>query len=133
MHGQCPIGKESWCYFQRGLANGTKCSTKYAGVSNDVLNKIKPVYLELCDKQILNVSYQKAEHILVHSSVRKSSEPLTCNENAEQALLAAKNAVAEATLERHPIPGAQLSLWMLLEALCLNYHRGINSPFLHET
>ncbi|GFT60688.1 uncharacterized protein TNCV_3584051 [Trichonephila clavipes] len=54
MHGQCPIGKESWCYFQRGVANGTKCSTKYAGLSNDVLNKIKPVYLELCDKQILS-------------------------------------------------------------------------------
>ncbi|GFV33672.1 uncharacterized protein TNCV_4567871 [Trichonephila clavipes] len=53
-HGQSPIGKESWCYFQRGVANGTKCSTKYAGLSNDDLNKIKPVYLELCDKQILN-------------------------------------------------------------------------------
>ncbi|GFW57775.1 uncharacterized protein TNCV_2926941 [Trichonephila clavipes] len=52
MHGQCPIGKESWCYFQRG-ANGTKYTTKYAGLSNDVLNKIKPVYLEICDKQIL--------------------------------------------------------------------------------
>ncbi|GFU19333.1 uncharacterized protein TNCV_3032521 [Trichonephila clavipes] len=23
MHGQCPIGKEIWCYFQRGVANGT--------------------------------------------------------------------------------------------------------------
>ncbi|GFY06797.1 uncharacterized protein TNCV_482021 [Trichonephila clavipes] len=54
MHGQCPIGKESWCYFQRGVVNGTKCSTKYAGLSNDVLNKIKPVYLELCDKQVLS-------------------------------------------------------------------------------
>ncbi|GFX96481.1 uncharacterized protein TNCV_1441551 [Trichonephila clavipes] len=54
MHGQCPIGKESCCYFQRGVANGTNCSTKYAGLSNDVLNKIKPVYLELCDKQILS-------------------------------------------------------------------------------
>ncbi|GFT86906.1 uncharacterized protein TNCV_4300441 [Trichonephila clavipes] len=32
MHSQCPIGKESWCYFQRGVANGTKCSTKYAGL-----------------------------------------------------------------------------------------------------
>ncbi|GFS76605.1 uncharacterized protein TNCV_1622031 [Trichonephila clavipes] len=53
MHGQWPIGKETWCYFQRGVPNGTKCSTKYAGISNDVLNKIKPVYLELCDKQIL--------------------------------------------------------------------------------
>ncbi|GFU53919.1 uncharacterized protein TNCV_3056371 [Trichonephila clavipes] len=56
MHGQCPIGKKSWCCFQRGVANGTKCSTKYAGLSNDVLNKIKPVYLEICDKQILKAT-----------------------------------------------------------------------------
>ncbi|GFU25921.1 retrovirus-related Pol polyprotein from transposon opus [Trichonephila clavipes] len=41
-----------------------------------------------------------------HSSVRKSSE------NAEQAFLAAKNAIAEATLLRHHIPGTQLSLWV---------------------
>ncbi|GFV38496.1 retrovirus-related Pol polyprotein from transposon opus [Trichonephila clavipes] len=47
-----------------------------------------------------------------HSSVRKSSKPLKWNENAEQAFLAAKNAIAEATLLRHPIPGAQLSLWV---------------------
>ncbi|GBM89585.1 Retrovirus-related Pol polyprotein from transposon opus [Araneus ventricosus] len=47
-----------------------------------------------------------------HSSVRKSSEQLKWNENAEQAFLAAKNAIAEATLLRHPIPGAQLSLWV---------------------
>ncbi|GFW45996.1 uncharacterized protein TNCV_3276141 [Trichonephila clavipes] len=24
MHGQCPIGKENWCCFQLGVANGTK-------------------------------------------------------------------------------------------------------------
>ncbi|GBM95404.1 Retrovirus-related Pol polyprotein from transposon opus [Araneus ventricosus] len=47
-----------------------------------------------------------------HSSVRKSFEQLKWNENAEQAFLAAKNAIAEATLLRHPIPGAQLSLWV---------------------
>ncbi|GBN05290.1 Transposon Ty3-G Gag-Pol polyprotein [Araneus ventricosus] len=46
------------------------------------------------------------------SSVRKSFEQLKWNENAEQAFLAAKNAIAEATLFRHPIPGAQLSLWV---------------------
>ncbi|GBN70242.1 Transposon Ty3-I Gag-Pol polyprotein [Araneus ventricosus] len=45
------------------------------------------------------------------SSVRKSFEQLKWNENAEQAFLAAKKAIAEATLLRHPIPGAQLSLW----------------------
>ncbi|GBL89672.1 Retrovirus-related Pol polyprotein from transposon 17.6 [Araneus ventricosus] len=46
------------------------------------------------------------------SSVCKSSEQLKWNENAEQAFIAAKNAIAEATLLRHPIPGAQLSLWV---------------------
>ncbi|GFW72929.1 transposon Ty3-I Gag-Pol polyprotein [Trichonephila clavipes] len=47
-----------------------------------------------------------------HSSVRKSSESLTRNEKTEQDFLAAKNATAEATLLRHPIPGAQLGLWV---------------------
>ncbi|GFX70915.1 transposon Ty3-G Gag-Pol polyprotein [Trichonephila clavipes] len=47
-----------------------------------------------------------------HSSVCKSPEPLKWNENAEQAFLAAKNAIAEATLLRHPIPGSKLSLWV---------------------
>ncbi|GBN24003.1 Transposon Tf2-8 polyprotein [Araneus ventricosus] len=41
-------------------------------------------------------------------SVCKSSEQLKWNENAEQASIAAKNAIAEATLLR----GAQLSLWV---------------------
>ncbi|GFU88142.1 putative kolobok1-1 nv [Trichonephila clavipes] len=53
MHGQCSIGKESWCYFQRGQME-QNVPQKYAGLSNDVLNKYKPVYLELCDKQILS-------------------------------------------------------------------------------
>ncbi|GFW84459.1 retrovirus-related Pol polyprotein from transposon opus [Trichonephila clavipes] len=47
-----------------------------------------------------------------HSSVRKSPEPLKWNENAEKAYLAAKNAIAEGTILRHPIRGAQLSLWV---------------------
>ncbi|GBN11224.1 Transposon Ty3-G Gag-Pol polyprotein [Araneus ventricosus] len=46
------------------------------------------------------------------SSVCKSSEQLKWNENAEQAFIAAKNSIAEATLLRHPIPGAKLSLWV---------------------
>ncbi|GFS78888.1 transposon Ty3-G Gag-Pol polyprotein [Trichonephila clavipes] len=47
-----------------------------------------------------------------HSRVRKSSEPLKWSENAEHAFLAAKNAISEATLLSHSIPGAQLSLWV---------------------
>ncbi|GFW20757.1 hypothetical protein TNCV_1049781 [Trichonephila clavipes] len=34
------------------------------------------------------------------------------NETAEQAFLAVKTVMAEATLLRHPVPGAQLSLWV---------------------
>ncbi|GFX24980.1 uncharacterized protein TNCV_1279161 [Trichonephila clavipes] len=78
MHGQCPIGKESWCYFQRGVANGTKCFTKYAGLSNDVLNKIKPVYLELCDKQILidfykGILFSDEAHFWLYGYVNKQN------------------------------------------------------------
>ncbi|GBM37946.1 hypothetical protein AVEN_46250-1 [Araneus ventricosus] len=46
------------------------------------------------------------------SSVRKSSEQLKWNENAEQAFIPAENAIAEATLLSHFIPGALLSLWI---------------------
>ncbi|GFV26428.1 uncharacterized protein TNCV_4308271 [Trichonephila clavipes] len=53
MHGQCPIGKDSWCYYQRALSCGKKPNEKYKGLSNEVLNKIKPTYLELCSKELL--------------------------------------------------------------------------------
>lgn len=52
MHGQCPLGKESWCFFHRALAHGTSTDGKYAGLPNDVLNAIKPVYLELCSREL---------------------------------------------------------------------------------
>ncbi|GFW91811.1 uncharacterized protein TNCV_3400711 [Trichonephila clavipes] len=53
MHGQCPIGKDSWCYYQRALSCGKKPNEKYKGLSNKVLNTIKPTYLELCTKELL--------------------------------------------------------------------------------
>ncbi|GFU83122.1 uncharacterized protein TNCV_2123181 [Trichonephila clavipes] len=53
MHGQCPIGKDSWCYYQRALSCGKKPNEKYKGSSNEVLNTIKPTYLELCTKNCL--------------------------------------------------------------------------------
>ncbi|GFU72837.1 uncharacterized protein TNCV_2783021 [Trichonephila clavipes] len=53
MHGQCPIGKDSWCYYQRALSCGKKPNEKYKGLSNKVLNMIKPTYLELCTKELL--------------------------------------------------------------------------------
>ncbi|GFX38417.1 uncharacterized protein TNCV_2343921 [Trichonephila clavipes] len=53
MHGQCPIGKDSWCYYQRALSCGKKPNEKYKGLLNEVLNTIKPTYLELCTKELL--------------------------------------------------------------------------------
>ncbi|GFU86826.1 uncharacterized protein TNCV_1342711 [Trichonephila clavipes] len=53
MHGQCPIGKDSWCYYQRALSCGKSQTKKYKGLSNEVLNTIKPTYLELCTKELL--------------------------------------------------------------------------------
>ncbi|GFY17579.1 uncharacterized protein TNCV_3519341 [Trichonephila clavipes] len=51
MHGQCPIGKDSSCYYQRALSCGKKPKEKYKGLSK-VLNMIKPTYLELCTKEL---------------------------------------------------------------------------------
>ncbi|GFX99379.1 uncharacterized protein TNCV_1550431 [Trichonephila clavipes] len=48
---QCPIGKDSWCYYQQALSCGKKPKEKYKGLSNEVLNTIKPTYLELCTKE----------------------------------------------------------------------------------
>ncbi|GFT90104.1 RT_RNaseH_2 domain-containing protein [Trichonephila clavipes] len=70
-----------------------------------------------------------------NSSVRKSSEPLEWNENAEQAFPTAKSATAEATLLRHPIPGAQ---WADSSRVAIGCTLSQSSqetwePFLHET
>lgn len=46
------------------------------------------------------------------SRSRDSSVQLEWNENADQSFNAAKNAIARATLLRHPIPGTQLSIWV---------------------
>ncbi|GFX91076.1 uncharacterized protein TNCV_5107061 [Trichonephila clavipes] len=54
MHGQCSIGKDSWCYYQRELSRSKKPKEKFKGLSNEVLNMIKSTYLELCTKQLLN-------------------------------------------------------------------------------
>lgn len=53
MYGQCPIGKDSWCHYQRSVDSGTVFKEKYSGLPNDIINKIKPTYLELCSKELL--------------------------------------------------------------------------------
>ncbi|GFV71962.1 uncharacterized protein TNCV_2458951 [Trichonephila clavipes] len=68
MHGQCPIGKDSWCYYQRALSCGKKPNEKYKGLSNEVLNTIKPTYLELCTKELLTKC--------LHGKIQNSNECL---------------------------------------------------------
>ncbi|XP_064470221.1 uncharacterized protein LOC135384970 [Ornithodoros turicata] len=54
LHGQCPQGKDSWCSYQKCKADG--CLEMYkpkAGLPDAVINKVKPVYMELCEEKLL--------------------------------------------------------------------------------
>lgn len=54
MHGQCPVGSDSWCYYQRSLACNSEVKEKYVGLPKSVLNTMKPVYLDLCSRELLS-------------------------------------------------------------------------------
>ncbi|GIY79909.1 uncharacterized protein CEXT_251841 [Caerostris extrusa] len=69
MHGQCPIGKESWCFYQQAIANGKTIIEKYTGLPNDILNIMKPVYLELWSRDLL----QKCLHGKLRMQMKKES------------------------------------------------------------
>ncbi|GFW05502.1 uncharacterized protein TNCV_436831 [Trichonephila clavipes] len=68
MHGQCPIGKDCCCYYQRALSCCKNPKEKYKGLSNEVLNMIKPTYLELCTKELLTKC--------LHGKTQNSNESL---------------------------------------------------------
>ncbi|GFV55866.1 uncharacterized protein TNCV_390271 [Trichonephila clavipes] len=53
MHGQCPLGSESWCAYQRAQSTGKVFYDKNAGLPKNIINKIKPAYLQLCDQNLL--------------------------------------------------------------------------------
>ncbi|GFS76307.1 uncharacterized protein TNCV_4668311 [Trichonephila clavipes] len=53
MHGQCPIGKIVGATTSEHCLVAKKPNEKYKGLSNEVLNTIKPTYLELCTKELL--------------------------------------------------------------------------------
>ncbi|GFY21117.1 CCHC-type domain-containing protein [Trichonephila clavipes] len=53
MHGQCPLGSESWCTYQRAQSAGKVFYDKNAGLPKSIINKIKPTYLQLCDQNLL--------------------------------------------------------------------------------
>lgn len=52
-HGQCPMGEDSCCFHQRALHEGKQPKEKYAGLPQNVLNTVKPVFLDLCKKELL--------------------------------------------------------------------------------
>ncbi|GFV88311.1 uncharacterized protein TNCV_927241 [Trichonephila clavipes] len=53
MHGQCPLGSESWCVYHRAQSAGKVFYDKHAGLLKSIFNKIKPTYLQLCDQKLL--------------------------------------------------------------------------------
>lgn len=53
MHSQCPKGKGSWCKFQRDTAAGKKTNETRAGLPKDIINIVRPTYIELCDQKLL--------------------------------------------------------------------------------
>ncbi|GFU54316.1 uncharacterized protein TNCV_576911 [Trichonephila clavipes] len=62
MNRQCPIGKVNWCYYQRAQSCGKKPTEKHKVLSNDVLNMIKPTYLELCTKVLTKCLHGKTQN-----------------------------------------------------------------------
>ncbi|GFS80857.1 uncharacterized protein TNCV_126201 [Trichonephila clavipes] len=47
-HGHCPVGDESWCKFQRAKASNIVYQDKSLGLPQNIVNTIKPVYMDLC-------------------------------------------------------------------------------------
>ncbi|GFV46285.1 uncharacterized protein TNCV_3231741 [Trichonephila clavipes] len=56
-HGQCPVGDESWCKFQRAKASNIVYQDKSLGLPQNIINTIKPVYMDLCDRNLLKNVY----------------------------------------------------------------------------
>ncbi|GFU86936.1 uncharacterized protein TNCV_3442061 [Trichonephila clavipes] len=69
MHGQCPLGSESWCAYQRAQSAGKVFYDKTAGIPKSIFNKIKPTYLQLCDQNLLR--------ICLHGKTQNANEALT--------------------------------------------------------
>ncbi|GFT66059.1 uncharacterized protein TNCV_4692791 [Trichonephila clavipes] len=51
--GQCPVGDESWCKFQRAKASNIVYQDKSLSLPQNIVNTIKPVYMDLCDRNLL--------------------------------------------------------------------------------
>ncbi|GFT98534.1 uncharacterized protein TNCV_1583791, partial [Trichonephila clavipes] len=53
MHGQCPVGPDSWCKYQQAVSKDKIYIDKSKGLSPNLINIIKPTYMKLCDQNLL--------------------------------------------------------------------------------
>ncbi|GFT95623.1 uncharacterized protein TNCV_310401 [Trichonephila clavipes] len=74
MHGQCPLGSESWCAYQQAQSAGKVFYDKNAGLPKSIINKIKPTYLQLCDQNLL----RKCKLGIQRMSMERSSKRNIC-------------------------------------------------------
>lgn len=61
-HGLCPLGTESWCRFNQWNTLGGGCYKHKGGLSNQVLNKVRPVYVDLCTEELLKCLHGKTQN-----------------------------------------------------------------------
>ena len=50
----CPIGKFSWCRFNRDQASNTSTYKPVSGLPIDIIAKLKPTYNDLSNKELLS-------------------------------------------------------------------------------
>ncbi|GFU50609.1 uncharacterized protein TNCV_4884661 [Trichonephila clavipes] len=53
MHGQCPVGPDSWCKYQQTVSKDKIYIDKSKGLPPNLINIIKPTYMKLCDQNLL--------------------------------------------------------------------------------
>ncbi|GFW11565.1 uncharacterized protein TNCV_3810841 [Trichonephila clavipes] len=54
MHDQCPVGPDIWCKFQRATFHGKIHTDTGKELPQETIKIIKPHYMKLCDKHLLN-------------------------------------------------------------------------------
>ena len=52
-YSHCPEGKDTWCKFHQGRANGTSTYKLGPGLPLDVVMKLKLIFAELSDESLL--------------------------------------------------------------------------------
>jgi len=53
LHCYCPEGADSWCRFNRDIANGTKLFKPGPGLPVEIIAELKPIYLRLSEDALL--------------------------------------------------------------------------------